>query len=267
MKRSLLAAVIAAAACTVAFAKTGTFSTLSSSAPGVDQRGPAYTTDQERLVSAIAGSILNIAAFADRFETGDPFHVRNVLAQGKPATFTLARRAEVFTVVLPDHVWAPRKYERLAKSFMADGAGLSISEDPARDRADLTVLLDPTVDGLWQQNARLSRLLQEHPRSPSIHERAALLLAAAARRQSADGRDPRPLLCRMTAHLAVARALHDGTLTGDGELAERMLSALAGRERDDRRATEAQWVDGPVTFGERPQLDIVPADPAGGSQR
>jgi len=267
MKRSLLTVAIAAIACIAAAAKTGTFSALAASVPAIDQRGPLYTTDQERLVSAIAGSILNIAAFADRFDTGDSFHVRNLLPQGKPAKFTLARRSEVFTVELAGHVWSPRNYERLARSFMADGAGLSISEDPMRDRADLAGLLDPTVDGLRQENVRLSRLLQDHPRSPSIHERAALLLAAAARRQSADGRDTRPLLCRMTAHLAVARALRDGALTRDGELAEGMLSALAGREREDRRAADARWIDGPVTFGDRPQVDIVPSDPAGGAQR
>jgi hypothetical protein len=266
MKRLFLAAAIAAVACTVAFAKTGTFSSLSASVTSLDARGPLYTTEQERLVSAIAGSILNIAAFADRFEEGDPFRVRNVQTRGR-ATFTLARRAEVFTVELPDHVWAPRSYGRLARSFMADGAGLSISEDPARDHADVAVLLAPTADGLRLQNARLSRLLQEHPRSASIHERAALLLGAAARRQAADGRDTRALLCRMTAHLAVARALRDGALTGDGELGERILSGLAGKERDDRRPAEGPWVEGPVTFGDRPQVEIIPGDPAGGSPR
>ena len=267
MKRLALAAVLAAVACTVAFAKTGTFSSLSASVTVLDDARPLYTTEDERLVSAIAGSILNIAAFADRFEAGDPFRVRHVLPSGPTAKFTLARRAEVFTVEVQDHVWAPRSYGRLARSFMADGAGLSISEDPVRDRADVALLLNPTPEGQRLQNVRLSRLLQDHPRSSSVHERAALLLGAAAGRQLADGRDARPLLCRMTAHLAVARALHDGSLTGDGELAERMLAGLAGRERQARRASDGPWIDGPVTFGGRPQVEIVPVETAGGSER
>jgi len=267
MTRFALAAVLAAVACTVAFAKSGTFSTLSPSVTSPNTSGPLYTTEPERLVSAIAGSILNIAAFADRFDAGDPFRVRNVLPQGRTAKFTLARRAEVFTVEVHDNVWAPRSYGRLARSFMADGAGFSISEDLTRDRTDLAGLIDPTPDGIRLQNIRLSRLLQQHPRSASIHERAALLLGAAARKQTAEGRDARPLLCRMTAHLAVARALHDGALTTDGELAERILSGLAGRETADRPSADGLWVDGPVTFGERPLLEIVPADAAGGSQR
>lgn len=258
MKRIVLAAALAAVACSVAFAKTGTFSNLSASVASLNTPSPLYTTEQEHFVSAIAGSILNIAAFADRFDAGDPFRVRSVVPTGKPAKFTLARRAEVFTVEVPGHVWAPRSYGRLARSFMADGAGLSISEDPARDRADVSVLMDPTPDGLRQQNVRLSRLLQDHPRSPSIHERAALLLGAAATRQATAGRDVRPLLCRMTAHLAVARALHDGVLTADGEHAERMLSFLAGREAGAGHAVDVRWGDGPVTFGDRPLLSILP---------
>ena len=267
MKRVALAAILAAVACTIVFARTGTFSTFAAPAPSFKERGPLYTTEQERLVSAIAGSILNIAAFADRFDAGDPFHVRNILPAGKSAKFTVARRAEVFTVEVPGHVWAPRSYGRLARSFMADGAGAFISEDLARDHADVSVLVDLSADGLRQQNVRLSGLLQQHPRSAAIHERAALLLGAAARRHVKDGGDARALLCRMTAHLAVARALHDGALSADGDLAEKILSGLAGDEAAESRVGETAWVDGPVTFGERPRLEIVPADPAGGSTR
>jgi len=256
MKRLVLAAVLAAVACTVAFANSATFL----------RPAPLYTTDQEKFVSAIAGSILNIAAFADRFDEGDPFQVRNILPAGRTSKFTLARRAEVFTIEVEGHVWVPRSYDRLARSFMADGAGLSISEDPARDRTDVAALIDPTPAGLGPQNVRLSRLLLEHPRSASVHERAALLLAAAAKRRAGEGHDVRPLLCRMTAHLAVARALHDG-VSADGALAERMLSGLAARESADVRAIDGPLPDGPVTLGARPQAEILPADPAGGSRR
>jgi hypothetical protein len=260
MKRFVLAAVLAAVACSVAFAKSGTFATLSASVSSFNEPRPLYTTEQERLVSAIAGSILNIAAFADRFDEGDPFQVRNVLPLARPSKFTLARRAEVFTVEVQDHVWLPRSYSRLARSFMADGAGLSISEDPVRDEADVALLIDPTAEGVRQQNVRLSWLLQEHPRSASVHERAALLLGAAAGRQMAGGRDARALLCRMTAHLAVARALHDGPLSADGDHAEHMLSGLAGRARAGRQTADGVWTAGPVTFGDRPQVEIVPTE-------
>jgi len=257
MKRFVLAAVIAAVGCTVAFAKSGTFSNLAS----LNAPEPVYITEQEHLVSAIAGSILNIAAFADHFETGDAFHVRNVQPGGKPAKFTLARRAELFTVEVPGQVWAPRSYVRLARSFMADGAGLSISEDPAVDRADLASVLDAGAEGIRTQNGRLSRLLAEHPRSAALHERAALLLANAAKRRPEVDRPQ--LLCRMTAHLAVARALHQGALSAEGEQAERLLTVLAGRQEPATGAPVGrQWADGPAVFGEPSRIEILPL-PAG----
>jgi hypothetical protein len=257
MKRFLLAGVLAAVACSVAFAKSGTFSNLSASVASLNAPRPLYTTEQERLVSAIAGSILNIAAFADRFETGDAFQVRNVLPSGKPTKFTIARRAEVFTVEVPGQVWAPRSYVRLARSFMADGAGLTISEDPVVDRVDVALVLDGGPDGVRTQNARLSRLLGEHPRSAALHERAALVLAAAARRHPQA--DRRQLLCRMTAHLAVARALHQGTLSADGELAERLLTGFATRQDQSAAPSDGhRWPDGPAIFGEPSRIEILP---------
>src|SRR4051794_18943525 len=120
MKRIALAAVLAAIACSVAFAKSGTFSSLSASVTSLNQSEPLYTTAQERLVSAIAGSILNIAAFADRFEPGDSFQVRNVTRDENGAKYSLRRRTEIFTVEVGTHVWTPKAYGRLARSFMAD---------------------------------------------------------------------------------------------------------------------------------------------------
>ena len=260
MKRFALAAAFAAIACSMAFAKSGTFSSLSASVTLLDRRAPLYTTEQERLVSAIAGSILNIAAFADRFEPGDSFQVRNVTPTARGAKYSLLRRAEVFTVEVTAHVWVPRAYGRLARSFMADGAGLSISEDPTPDHGGGAL---DAIEGvaITRENARLSRLLQAHPRSSALHERAALLLAVAAAERTTGDADIRPLLCRMTAHLAVARALHGDRLSADGQLAERLLGQLSDRELTmaGTARPDARLVDGPVTFGERPALEIIPA--------
>jgi hypothetical protein len=261
MKRTVLAVVLAAVACSVAFAKSGTFSDLSASVAAFNQPQPLYRTEDERLVSAIAGSILNIAAFADRFDAGDPFQVRSLSTSPKVAKFALARRAEVFTVEVERHVWSPRSYGRVARSFMADGAGFTISEDAATDREDVAALLDAAGEGILRENGRLSRLLQEHPRSSALHERAALLLGSAARRAEGTGADLRPLLCRMTAHLAVARALHGDVMSKDGQLAERLLVALAdltGSREGTVPAAATGWVDGPVTFGDKPHLSILP---------
>src|SRR4051794_41979995 len=98
MKRLALAVVLAAVACTIAFAKSGALATLSASMTSIDEPRPLYTTEQERLVSAIAGSILNIAAFADRFDEGDGVQVRNILPAGEKGKVTAARRARMFSL-------------------------------------------------------------------------------------------------------------------------------------------------------------------------
>ena len=261
MKRILFAGVLGVVACSVAFAKTGTFSGLSATVAAFSQPAPLYTTEQERLVSAIAGSILNIAAFADRFEADDPFQVRNVTSANNGAKFTLQRRAEIFTVEVRRHVWVPRAYGRVARNFMADGAGLSISEDPTTDQGG-GAAADIAGQALARENVRLSRLLQAHPRSAALHERAALLLAVAAAERATTDEDIRPLLCRMTAHLAVARALHGDVLLSDGQMAERLLAQLADREAAIKRPAggpTAPVIAGPVTFGETPSVSILPS--------
>jgi hypothetical protein len=257
MKRFLLAAVFSSVACAAGFAKSGTLSALTPTLSVIDANAPRYTTEDERIVSEIAGSILNIAAFADHFEPGAPFQVRNV----GPSRFSVARRAEVFTVEVRGHVWTPGSYERLARSFMADGAGFTISEDLATDRQQAGLAGATGGEAIARENVRLSRLLQTHPRSPALHERAAMLLAVAATNRATGDADIRPLLCRMTAHLAVARALHGDVLSADGALAERLLAQLSNRQAEiERSAAPATLpaVDGPVTFGDAPSLSILP---------
>jgi len=226
MKRLVLAAILSAIACTVGFAKSGTF-------PGFSAPTLPEATEPEKLVSEITGSILNIAAFASRFDPADAFHVRNVARAGAAPKFSVARRGEVFTIAPPKHVWVPSSYVALARSYMADGAGPGITEDMAQDALDVANLMNPDPESLRAQNARLSALLQAHPKSAALHERAALLLSAAAR-GAGDG-DVRVFLCRMTAHLAVSRALHMGPPSRERELAERLLASMAELEQGTTR--------------------------------
>jgi hypothetical protein len=258
MGRLLLVGVFSMLACAAGLAESGTFFTMAPSLSGIDAAAPRYTREDERLVSEIAGSILNIAAFADHFEPGDPFQVRNVSSTRGVAKFSLTRRAELFTVEVRRDVWRPEAFLRLARSFMADGAGVSISEDPTVDHA--AALATPSgEEAVAAENQRLSRLLQAHPRSPALHEKAALLLALVATERATAEADIRPLLCRMTAHLAVARALHGNTLSGDGQLAERLLAQLSDREAAVARPrTAASVPPGPAIFAETPRFVIVP---------
>jgi hypothetical protein len=202
---------------TAGFAETGTFSYFAPSLESAAAADHAGARDQEWIVSEIAGSMLNIAAYAGHFDAADPFQARHVGTDANGAQrFSLTRRAEEYTVTAT-RPWTPGAYVRVARSLMADGAGLSVTEDLVGDR----------VEGAGVQ--AVSRLLQNHPRSAAVHERAALLIGNSVQKRAAasPGFDARPALCRMTAHLAVARALHPAGLTKDGRAAEELLSTLA----------------------------------------
>jgi len=130
MKRLLVAGLLPAIACTVAFTKSGTFAAFAAAGPTLETSSSLYTTENEAVVSEIAGSILNIAAAASHFAPGDPFQVRNTGSADRPR-FRLTRRGEVFNVTPSRQVWEPEAYVALARSFMADGAGPLVSADPA----------------------------------------------------------------------------------------------------------------------------------------
>jgi len=220
MKRGFYVLALGLAVCTAAFAESGRFSYFSLAASNDATPASAVLEEQEWIVSEIAGSMLNIAAFAGHFEAGDPFYVRSAGTDRSGAQrFKVARRVEEYTVTTRSP-WAPEAYWRMARSLMADGAEMSVTEDPLQIRPDAG-------------SAAVSRLLHEHPRSAALHERAAFLLGSFVQKREAamPGFDPRATMCRMTAHLAVARALHPGGATQDGGLAGQMLTAMASMER------------------------------------
>jgi hypothetical protein len=237
MTRGSYALAFGLAIVSAAFAETGTFSYFSGSPAGGATPDYAVARQQEWIVSEIAGSILNTAAFAGHFESGDPFQVRGAgMDSSGTQRFKLTRRVEEYTVTTAQP-WTPDAYVRMARSLMADGAEMSVTEDAVAVRGDA----GPAV---------VSRLLHDHPRSAALHERAAYLLAAYVQKREAarPDFDSRPTLCRITAHLAIARALHPGDATSDGRLAARMLSAAAGRQPSG--AT-------PPTSADRPQFWVI----------
>jgi hypothetical protein len=126
----------------------------------------------------------------------------------------------------------------MARSLMADGAGLSVTEDAITDHVDAAGALT------------ISRLLQNHPRSGAVHERAALLLGLSVQKREIASAtfDARPVLCRMTAHLAIARALHAGGPTKDGRSAEELLATLASQQAE---------ADAPPATANHPQFWVI----------
>jgi hypothetical protein len=134
-------------------------------------------------------------------------------------------------VPLERSFWNPGNYAGLAGELLGEGVGNASASDGG---AALRALLDPQPSVLCAENDRISARLASNVRDPSAHEEAALLLGAFGLREAAYGfNDKRFVLLRMTAHLAVARALRGGALPGTaGTAAEAALLALAGRQAD-----------------------------------
>jgi tetratricopeptide (TPR) repeat protein len=199
---------------------------------------PPFASEQAWLTSEIAGTIWNISAFT----AGSPIAPnRPVVTESRQpsalAAFTVEVAGRRHDVAIADYFWSPSPFVPIARALMPEGA-----VDHAADATDtelLTALTNPRADVIQAQNVRLSALLHDHPRSSALHERAALLVGALALRENAATMsDPRLMMCRMTAHLAVARALDsDGTRVERG-LAEAVLLALVNRQRDGVAAAD-----------------------------
>jgi hypothetical protein len=192
----------------------------------------AHATEQEWLVSDITNAILNIAAFA-KHESDDGESPRvvdlHVTAPGVLAKFSIERRAQHYTIDVTDHLWAPGAFVGMARELIGP-ATVTAAPD---GRLLVAALTDPTAEVIQSENTRLSRLLAKEPRSSALHEQAALLLGALALRENASIlSDPRVMMARMTAHLAIARALVPGASTLEGRLAEAVLLTLVNRQRD-----------------------------------
>lgn len=132
-----------------------------------------------------------------------------------------------------DHVWSAGTYAPVAERWF----GAAPPRSQAAAAVDLNArerLVDLTVDTLLHESARVSDALTGDVRSPDAHEAAALVIGAFALRESRFSvlSDVRPMLSRMTAHLASARALRGSAdPRPDGAIATIIMTALVGHER------------------------------------
>ncbi len=84
------------------------------------------------------------------------------------------------------------------------------ADQPAQLNPDFIIALtNPTAETLIREDKRLSAGLTSDPLDPELHEQAALLVGSFAMRESAGFSfcDLRPYLSKITAHLAIAKAV------------------------------------------------------------
>jgi tetratricopeptide (TPR) repeat protein len=110
----------------------------------------------------------------------------------------------------------------------------------------LHILLTPTAKVLQNANQLISERITASPAAPEVHEEAAFLLGVFGMRENARHfGDLRPLLGRMTAHLALAHHLRAGGQAGPiGEWARVFYDLHAGRPRLARERLQATAADG-----------------------
>ena len=125
-------------------------------------------------------------------------------------------------------IWSPEVYDGVVK-MMANAIGLPVGAvNGFDDTALLTKLTDGKATTIQKVNQNVSSQLENDFTNPALHEQAALLLGAfALREHSGDFFEIRSPLCRIAAHLAMARYLGGGNLSATtGRLAEVMLLTL-----------------------------------------
>ena len=242
----ILALSLKALACSAPSPATG---------PPVQAKAPAtwrHHNEEEWMVTEIAGSIGAMTTFARHppkpatsdwsvLVLEDP-QVAGSGASLKPLRLRLIvgrdrteRTLDIGLNLFASAAWAP-----LAAALLPPpGAHLPASLLP--DATLLGALTDLRAEVLIAEARRVSDALESDMLDPSAHEQAALILGAFALREAA-GRfsDIRPAAGRITAHLAMARALRAGADEGlAGRYAEIILSALVNRQREALTRIEA----------------------------
>jgi hypothetical protein len=200
-----------------------------------------YRTEVEWIVAETARSVVDLATFAG---TGTPaplgdLSITNMTASLTPRhhlSFQVGSRSVALD--LDTYVWDPDKYVALA---LAAGVKESGSSATAADEiVDAVVNLD--AETLQAQSQAVSAALQQDSRHPAHHEAAAFLLTAFALREASGVfYDPRPVLGRASAHLAVARAIRGtgGKPTLVGQVADITLQVVGGRPGPAMRQLDA----------------------------
>ena len=206
---------------------------LSASTP--DYEWPA-SNERSWLVAETARSVIDMARFAAKkprlqapVRVSDAPRAMNGLAYTLvyPASDGKPRQTEL---LLADHIWSPAGYQALAAQELA---GLPRRRAPETASTVLSKLLDPRSPVLAAESVRLSARLATDVLDVGAHEEAALLLGVFALREAAGPfSDTRAALCRMAAHLAIARELRAGTASRTAALGDALLLTLVSRQRE-----------------------------------
>lgn len=206
-----------------------------------------HRTEEQWLASEVSSDIVEMALLAAGRSPARDLDVSVVAPPlsappGVVLSFDLDGKAVTHTIQWQEHVWAPEGYRPLAQLVLA-APGARAATSPALDEGLLAALLNPLPRVIETQNQRVSSRLAASMADADAHDEAALVIGSLAMREAAgEFWDVRQLLCRMTAHLALADGLRGGDGSGRslaGRYADAILSTMAGRTADAMKRLDA----------------------------
>jgi hypothetical protein len=200
-----------------------------------------FQNESQFVIETITADIAEMVYFARNHRLPDPklFSIHAEESGGAPdaPAYSVAVKLDArpllkTTLTVSDPIWSERVYARVAATI-AQEVGV---KSPASSQISDTRIIDSLTDGLpttiEKENLELSQRLQKDFLNPALHEQAAALLGAfALRENSGQFYDIRLPLCRMTAHLTLARFLAGSHPPGvNGQLANCMLLTLMNNQ-------------------------------------
>jgi hypothetical protein len=199
---------------------------------------PDARTEGRWLVDEVARDMAEIILFATD-PKADPAQVLDlsVASNGFGDVYTLSVKGPKgeasHALTLKHHVWSAAEYTPWARELLKVWQPAKSSGTAPDGGALARNLTDPTTATIIREERRLSKLLNQQPLDPELHEQAALVIGTFALREAAGNvfTDVRGPLCRMTTHLALARALRPKPGLC-GQLAEVVELTLACRQAD-----------------------------------
>lgn len=206
-------------------------------APGVNVKW-TFETEQHWLVDEIGRDIAEMILYAKdaKIPVADVLEFKTKILPDSSNNFTFSAKSSSILVThslsLKHHLWASENYTPWANTLLDSWKVGKPTQNSPPNAELLKQLASPSPQTLVSESQRISKELSQHPLDAELHEEAALVLGYFGLQEAAGQfADTRRTLCRMSAHLALARTLHDKTSVC-GQVAEVAQLSLINRETE-----------------------------------
>lgn len=198
----------------------------------------AFETEQHWLADEIGRDIAEMTLFAKdtKMPVSNALEFNTKMAAGSVNDFTFSAKTSSASASkslgLQHFLWASENFIPWANTLLDSWQITRPSQNTAPNTGLLKSLASPGPETLVKESQRISGELTKQPLNAELHEEAALVLGYFGLQEAGDVfADTRRTLCRMSAHLALARALQ--VKTGScGQVAEVIQLSLVKRQTE-----------------------------------